>query len=134
MIYIRYISYRGSSHCGTVEMNPSRDHKVADSLSGLSIQCCSELWHMSQTQLRSGIAVAMVQAGSYSSNQTPSLGTSICCRCSPKQTKRRPPPKKYIHMSYKPKVQRENQLKTRIRLQIVPVKNKISKLLCKFVG
>ena len=37
--------------------------------------------------LRSHIAVAVVQAGSYSSNWTPSLGTSICLRCGPKKTK-----------------------------------------------
>ena len=32
-------------------------------------------------------AVAVVQAGSYSSNLTPGLGTSICCGCGPKRTK-----------------------------------------------
>ena len=31
-------------------------------------------------QLRSGIAVAVAQAGSYSSDLTPSLGTSVCHR------------------------------------------------------
>ena len=36
-------------------------------------------------QLRSGVAVAVVQAHSYSSNMTPSLGTSICSRCGPKK-------------------------------------------------
>ena len=35
--------------------------------------------------LRSAVAVAVVQAGSCSSHLTPSLGTSICCRCSPKK-------------------------------------------------
>ena len=35
-------------------------------------------------QLGSGVAVAVVYAGSYSSDSTPSLGTSICHRCSPK--------------------------------------------------
>ena len=33
--------------------------------------------------LGSGIAVAVVYAGSYSSHSTLSLGTSICSRCSP---------------------------------------------------
>ena len=42
-------------------------------LSGLSIQCCHEL---------------EAQAGSCTSNWTPSLGTSICLRCGPKKTKR----------------------------------------------
>ena len=31
--------------------------------------------------LGSGIAVAVVQAGSCSSNMTPSLGTATCCTC-----------------------------------------------------
>ena len=38
-------------------------------------------------QLRSGVAVAVAQAGRYSSNSTPSLGTSICCGCGPKKKK-----------------------------------------------
>ena len=46
--------------------------------SGLRIQSCHELWYRSQTQLGSCIAVAVAQAGSYSSNSTPSLGSSIC--------------------------------------------------------
>ena len=41
-------------------------------------------------QLGSRVAVAVVQASSYSSDLTPSLGTSICCWFSPKnkQTKK----------------------------------------------
>ena len=57
------------------------------SLSGLRIQRCPELWCRLQTWLGSGIAVALVQAGSNSSDQTPSLGTSICHGCGPKKTK-----------------------------------------------
>ena len=38
------------------------------SLNGLGIQCCHKLWCRSQTQLGSGIAVALEQAGGYSSN------------------------------------------------------------------
>ena len=30
-----------------------------------------------------------VQASGYSSDSTPSLGTSVCCECSPKKTKRK---------------------------------------------
>jgi len=37
-------------------------------------------------RFRSGIAVAVVQASSYSSDSTPSLGTSISCTCGPKKT------------------------------------------------
>ena len=39
--------------------------------------------------LRSGVAVAVVEAGSYSSDLTPSLGTSISCGCSTKKTKKK---------------------------------------------
>ena len=56
------------------------------SLSGLRIQRCYKLWCRSQARPRSGIAVAVSQAGSYSSNWTPSLGASIRCRCSPEKT------------------------------------------------
>ena len=41
--------------------------------------------------LGSGIAVAVMQAGSCRSNLTPSLGTSICCRCDPKKEKKKEP-------------------------------------------
>ena len=55
------------------------------SLSGLRIQHCRELWCRSQLQLRSGVAVAVMQAGGYSSDLTSSLGTSICRQCGPKK-------------------------------------------------
>ena len=58
-------------------------------LSGLRIQCCQRLWCESQMQLRSGVAVAVVQAGSYSSNSALSLGTSICHMCGPKKEKKK---------------------------------------------
>ena len=57
-------------------------------LSGLRIWWCRELWCWSQTRLGSGVAVAVVQAGSRSSNSTPNLGTSICRECSPKKQKK----------------------------------------------
>ena len=59
------------------------------SLSGLRIWHSWKLQHRSQMQLGSGVAIAVVQACSCSSNSTPSLGTSICCRCSHKRKKRR---------------------------------------------
>ena len=52
-------------------------------LSGWRILRCRELWCRSQTWLRSGVAVAVVQVRSNSSDSTPSLGTSMCHRCSP---------------------------------------------------
>ena len=54
------------------------------SFSGLRTQCCCELWCRSQTRLGSCIAVAVVKAGSCSSDSTPSLETSIGSGCSPK--------------------------------------------------
>ena len=58
-------------------------------LSGLGIWCCRELWCGSQMWLGSGVAVAVVWAGSGRSNLTLSLGTSICCRCGPNKRKRK---------------------------------------------
>ena len=56
------------------------------SLSGLGILRCRELWCRSiATQLRSRVAVALVQAGGCSSASTLSLGTSICRGCGPKK-------------------------------------------------
>ena len=57
-------------------------------LSGLGIWCCRERWCRSQTRLGSCIVVALAQAGVYSSNQTPSLGTSICHGSKPRKGKR----------------------------------------------
>ena len=53
-------------------------------LSGLRIRHCQELWCRSQILLGSGVAVAVTQAGSCSSDWTPNLGTSICRGCDPK--------------------------------------------------
>ena len=51
-------------------------------LSGLGIQHCRGL----QPPLRSCVDVAVMQAGSCSSNSTSSLGISICLECGPKKT------------------------------------------------
>ena len=60
-------------------------------LSGLRIRHCCELWCRLQMWLWSRVAVALAQAGGYSSDSTPSLGTSICrgsgLRNSKKKTK-----------------------------------------------
>ena len=45
---------------------------------GVRIWYCCELWSRSQMLLRSGVAVVEVSASSYSSDLTPSLGTSMC--------------------------------------------------------
>ena len=55
------------------------------SLSGLRIWHCHKMWCRSQTRLGSGVAVSVAQACSYSSDSTPSLGTSVCHGCGPKK-------------------------------------------------
>ena len=71
--------------------NPAGIHEDAGLIPGLTqglrIWCCYELQCRSQTQLRSGIAVTVPEAGSYSFNFTPSLGTSMCHGCRPKKIK-----------------------------------------------
>ena len=57
------------------------------SLSWLRTQRCQELQCRSQTQIRSCIAVAVVQADSCSSDSAPSMVTSVCHRCIPKKQK-----------------------------------------------
>ena len=57
-------------------------------LGGLGIQRCPELWCRSQMQLGSGVAVALAQASSCSSDLTTSLGTSIYRGCGPEKTKK----------------------------------------------
>ena len=49
----------------------------------------SKLHCRSQMQLGSGITVSLVQACSCSPDSTPSLGTSLCRRCSHKKTKKK---------------------------------------------
>ena len=46
-------------------------------------------WHRLQMWLRSGVAMAVAWADGYSSDLTPSLGTSICCRCGHKKKKKK---------------------------------------------
>ena len=84
----------GVSPYGSVETNPTSIHKVAGlipgpPLSGLRIQRCGETWCRSWNWLGSGTAVAVAQAGSFSSDSTPSLGSSICRRCGPKKQKKK---------------------------------------------
>ena len=77
-----------SSSCDVPEMNPTSNCEVLGSMPGLAqwlrILSCHALW-WSRTRLRSCIAVAVVQAGTCSSNSTPSLGTAICHRSGPRK-------------------------------------------------
>ena len=58
-------------------------------LSWLRIYCCHELFCRWQMLLGSHVVVAVVSALSYSSDSTPHLGTSVCCACSSKNTKKK---------------------------------------------
>ena len=75
---------------GSVETNLTSNHEDAGWIPGptqwLRIWHCHELWCRSKMRLGSGVAVAVVQAGSCSSDLTPTLGTSICRRCGPLET------------------------------------------------
>ena len=58
-------------------------------LGGLRIWHCCELWCRLQMQLGSHVAVALAQVGSYSSDCTPSLGTSTCRGSDPRKDKKK---------------------------------------------
>ena len=80
------------------------------SVSGLRIWHCHELWCGLQTWLRSlvAVAVAVAVAGSCSSDSTPSLGTSICHKSSPrnrKKTKKKKKKKSMALSSYRGSVE-----------------------------
>ena len=63
--------------------NPRMQVQSLASLSGFKIWCCHKLWCRSQMRFRYGMAV--VWASGYSSASIPSLGVSICHKCSPKK-------------------------------------------------
>ena len=78
----------GSSRCGTAEMNLDSIHEDAVLIPGLA-QCVRD-----PVLLRSRFAVDEAQVSSYSFHLTPTLGTSICCGCSPKKQKKKKKKKK----------------------------------------
>ena len=86
---IFYKSHNRSSCHGSAETNLTSNHEdtglIPGLLSGVRIRHCPGVWCSSQTWLESGVAVAVVYAGGYSSDSTPSVGTSICHRYGPKK-------------------------------------------------
>ena len=89
-------------------------------LSGLRIQCCCELWSRSQKQLGSRVALAVAQASDYSSDWTPSLGTSIYHGQGHKKTERPPQKKKKkrpLNSCVSSSLSKDFQLPHRTRLQ-----------------
>ena len=69
------------------------------SLSGWRIRHCRELWGRLRTWFGSCVAVAVMQAGSYSSYPTPSLGTCLWHRCGPKKTKGKTKRERDLHLA-----------------------------------
>ena len=67
-------------------MNPTRNHGVVSSIPGLTQWVKDLVLPLAVVQ----VAVAVVQARSYSSDLTSSLVTSICHRCDPKKQKNKP--------------------------------------------
>ena len=85
---------------GQLLTNLTKNHEVSGLIPGLAqvsglipglarlrIQGCHELWCRPQTRLGSHVAVALVWAGSYSSDSTPSLGTSMALEKAKRQKK-----------------------------------------------
>ena len=79
-----------SSCRGSVQTNLTGINEDVGSILGLTqwlrIQRCHELWCRSQMRLGSHVAVAVVLAGTCSSDSTPSWRPSTDRGCSPKKT------------------------------------------------
>ena len=84
--------FLGSSCYSSAVMNTTSIHEDTGLIPSLKQWAKDQLWCRLQTRLGFGIAMTVVYANSYSSDLTPSLGTSICHRCGPRKTKRKKKP------------------------------------------
>ena len=78
--------------------NPTSIHEDMGSIRGLRIRHCRELRCRLQTWLGARVAVALVQAGGYSSDLTLSRGTSICHGSGPRKGKKTTKPNKAFRL------------------------------------
>ena len=78
--------------------NESKNHEVAGSIPSLS-QWVKDHCGVGRRCGSFQVAVALVQAGSYSSNSTPSLGTSIGRGYGPKKPKKKKKKKKSLQIA-----------------------------------
>ena len=73
--------------------NPTRNHEISGLIPGLAQWvkdlALLELWCRLQTQVGSHVAVAVMSASCYSSDWTPSLGTSIAAGVALKRQKKK---------------------------------------------
>ena len=73
----------GSSHCGTAETNLTGN--LAQWVKNPALPCAVVQVADAAQILRSRVTVAMAQAGGYSSDSSPRLGTSVCHECGPEK-------------------------------------------------
>ena len=92
--------------------NPTSVHEEVGSIPGVAQWLRGAVLLQAETQsqmwLGSGV-VTLVQAGSFSSDSTPGLGTSVCCGCSPKKKKKKREREKSIASQLHRNTQMEKQ-------------------------